>query len=105
MQRTSPELNATLKAAIFTYERNGELCGFAATKNDLWVHKQQLTKDTELCTIIPVSNLKHNLKRLLKSKVASKVEAGSAKAIAVPLTHLPGLCLPPSPDTSTLHKD
>ncbi len=99
-----PPSTPELKHAIFVYEKDGELCGFAATKNDLWTHKQQLTKDTDLCTIIPTANLKYNLRRLLKLRVAHKVEAGTAKGIAVPLTHLPGLCLPPSEDTSTSPK-
>lgn len=88
-----------LKVAVFPYERDGVLIGFAATKNDIWVHKQQTGKDLELCTLIPTENLKYNLKRLLKLGVAEKITAGTVKAISVPLTHLPGLCLPPSPDT------
>lgn len=84
----------------FIYEKDGKPYGFAATKDTIWPQKQ-MTKDSVVTTLYPVDHLKANLKRLLRLKVASKLVAGTTKAVAVPETHSLGLCLPPLPDTKT----
>jgi len=90
-----------MNGVVFVYEKDGKPYGFAATKDKIWPQKT-MTKDAVITTLYPVDHLKYNLKRLLKLKIASKLEAGTTKAVVVPTTHALGLCLPPSQDTNAL---
>lgn len=89
-----------MNGVVFVYEKDGKPYGFAATKDKIWPQKIT-TKDTVVTTLYPVDNLKFHLKRLLKLNIATKLVAGTTKAVVVPQGHALGLCLPPSPDTST----
>lgn len=69
-----------MKNFIFEFERNGSPCGFNACTESEFIFKP----DKYSACMIPLENLKNNLRLMVKSKQAKIITAGTVRAVVVP---------------------